>query len=217
MRDPYKVLGISPSATDIEVKNAYRALARKYHPDNYDSSNPLAELADEKMKEINEAYDEIMNMRRGRGANTSSTGANASTEDYNAEAGGASGTYRTEFNAIRDLINRRRMKEAETALARMPASSRGAEWHYLESLVLMHKGFVNDAMRELEIACSLDPSNTEYQQAKQMFNQTAGSYGRTYGGNMQAQRQCTTCDICNGLICADCCCECMGGDLISCC
>ena len=50
MTDPYKVLGISPTATDIEVKNAYRALARKYHPDNYTSDNPLADLATEKMK-----------------------------------------------------------------------------------------------------------------------------------------------------------------------
>jgi DnaJ-class molecular chaperone len=216
MRDPYKVLGISPNATDIEVKNAYRALARKYHPDNYDSSNPLAELADEKMKEINEAYDEIMNMRKG-GAHASGAGAQGANA-YSTNAEGASGAYRTEFNAIRDLINRRRMKEAETALARMPASARVAEWHYLESLVLMQRGFVNDAMRELEIACSLDPDNVEYQQAKQMFNQTAAGYGRTYGGNTTYRRGgCDACDVCNGLICADCCCECMGGDLISCC
>lgn len=206
MRDPYKVLGITKDATDIEVKNAYRALARKYHPDNYDASNPLADLASEKMKEINEAYDEIMNMRR---KGSSSNG-----------AGGNSSQYRTEFNTVRDLINRRRMKEAENTLARMPAAARGAEWHYLESLVLMHRGFVNDAMRELEIACSMDPDNMEYQKAKQMFNQTANGYGRTYygsGGTYQRGGGCDSCDVCSGLICADCCCECMGGDLISCC
>ena len=56
MRDPYTVLGVSPSATDEAVKKAYRELARKYHPDNY-QNNPLADLAEEKMKEINEAYD----------------------------------------------------------------------------------------------------------------------------------------------------------------
>lgn len=208
MSDPYKVLGISPNATDIEVKNAYRALARKYHPDNYDASNPLADLASEKMKEINEAYDQIMDMRKAR---TSSR-----AED---SMGSESASYRNEFNSVRDLINRRRMKEAENTLARMPAAARGAEWHYLESLVLMHRGFVNDAMRELEIACSLDPDNVEYQQAKQMFNQTAAGYGRTYygSGGTYHQRSCDACDVCNGLICADCCCECMGGDLISCC
>ena len=63
MSDPYKVLGVSPNATDDEIKTAYRELAKKYHPDNY-AESPLADLASEKMKEINEAYDTIMNDRR---------------------------------------------------------------------------------------------------------------------------------------------------------
>ena len=66
MNDPYKVLNVSPSASDEEVKKAYRDLARKYHPDNY-HDNPLADLAQEKMKEINEAYDTIQRQRHGRG------------------------------------------------------------------------------------------------------------------------------------------------------
>ena len=71
MNDPYKVLNVSPSASDEEVKKAYRDLARKYHPDNY-HDNPLADLAQEKMKEINEAYDTITKMRSGgyRGGKT---------------------------------------------------------------------------------------------------------------------------------------------------
>ena len=56
MRDPYEILGVSRDASDEEIKNAYRQLARKYHPDNY-ADNPLSDLASEKMKEINEAYD----------------------------------------------------------------------------------------------------------------------------------------------------------------
>ena len=60
MRDPYQVLGVPSTATDEEVKKAYRNLAKKYHPDNY-HDDPLADLAQEKMKEINEAYEEIQN------------------------------------------------------------------------------------------------------------------------------------------------------------
>ncbi len=67
MRDPYEVLGVSPNASDEEIKRAYRELARKYHPDNY-QNNPLADLAEEKMKEVNEAYDAITKSRSGGGA-----------------------------------------------------------------------------------------------------------------------------------------------------
>ena len=66
MTDPYEVLNIPSSATDEEVKKAYRDLARKYHPDNY-HDNPWADLAQEKMKEINAAYDTIQKQRGSRG------------------------------------------------------------------------------------------------------------------------------------------------------
>ena len=67
MSDPYRVLGVKPDASDDESKRAYRELARKYHPDNY-QNNPLADLAEEKMKEINQAYDAITKMRSGGGS-----------------------------------------------------------------------------------------------------------------------------------------------------
>ena len=66
MNDPYQVLGVSEGATDEEVKKAYRDLARKYHPDNY-HDNPLADLAQERMKEINAAYEQITKERNGGG------------------------------------------------------------------------------------------------------------------------------------------------------
>ena len=65
MNDPYSVLGVSPDASDEEIKKAYRELARKYHPDNY-QNNPLADLAEEKMKAINEAYDADLLPAAGR-------------------------------------------------------------------------------------------------------------------------------------------------------
>lgn len=198
MTDPYKVLGVSPDATDTEIKNAYRALARKYHPDNYQSDPAMAELAGEKMKEINAAYEEIN--RRRKGGNTAGGQGNASR-----------------YPEIRNMINARRYREAENALDAVPAADRGAEWHFLKSCVLMQRGYVNDAMREMEMACDMDPGNMEYQQAKQMFNQNADRFGTNYGGGNYRSQECSTCDMCSGLIMADCCCECMGGDLIPCC
>ena len=92
MRDPYQVLGVSPSASDDEVKKAYRDLARKYHPDNY-HDNPLADLAQERMKEINEAYEAVQSQRkRSSAASSASSGYGGG---YGAYRGG---TYGGSFN-----------------------------------------------------------------------------------------------------------------------
>ena len=64
VNDPYSVLGVSPNASDDEIKKAYRDLSRKYHPDSY-ANNPLANLAEERFKEVQEAYDQIMKERSG--------------------------------------------------------------------------------------------------------------------------------------------------------
>ena len=94
MNDPYKVLNVSPSASDEEVKKAYRDLARKYHPDNY-HDNPLADLAQEKMKQINEAYDAITKERAGGGAQYKTY-----TQPGSTSSGSASGPYRDVRTAI---------------------------------------------------------------------------------------------------------------------
>lgn len=67
MTDPYQVLGISPNATDDEVKRAYKELSRKYHPDSY-VNNPLADLAEDKFKEVQAAYTQIMDARANGGS-----------------------------------------------------------------------------------------------------------------------------------------------------
>ena len=216
-KDPFEVLGVARGASDEEIKNAYRALVKKYHPDNYDNDNPLKDLASEKMQEINYAYDQIQEMRRGNNAY------NGKGTYYQSYSGSNSGAYNSIYGEIRNDINRHRFADAERKLLDVDFTSRSAEWHYLMSLVLMSRNNVSDAMRELEIACNMDPSNTEYQRAKEMFNNNANGYGSTYYGSAQGggYRRRTSneemCDCCANLICLDCLCECMGGDLIACC
>lgn len=196
MKDPYKVLGISPDATDEQVKAAYREMARKYHPDNY-GDNPLSELAQEKMQEINEAYDTIVRSRKQGGGRT-----------------GGSGRY----GDIRRLVTEGRIEDAETLLNGTPGISRDAEWHFLKGSVLYKKGWLEDAFNHFATACRMDPTNAEYRAAYDQMNRQrqTGTYttGRGVSGGGGG---CTGCDMCTGLLCADCCCECMGGDLIRCC
>ena len=117
--DPYKVLNISPNATDDEVKTAYREMARKYHPDNY-ANNPLSDLAQEKMQEINEAYDAIIRMRKGGGSN--GTGG----------TGGYGRTGGSRYGDIRSMISTGRIQDAEVLLDGVPAASRDAEWFFIK-------------------------------------------------------------------------------------
>ena len=204
MKDPYKVLGVQPSATDEEIKDAYRALVKKYHPDKFADSD-LAELANEKMKEVNAAYDEIQKIR---------SGASQSKSSHSGGFNPGSSSSSEYYSRVRQLINMGNIYEAEQLLLTTPQQTRNAEWHYLYACVLVKKGYYADAQRFFDMACNMEPSNNEYQSARNMFrarSQQNGSY-RTYQSN-----GCCDLDCCSSLICADCCCECMGGDLIACC
>lgn len=200
MKDPYSVLGVDKNASEEEIKNAYRELARKYHPDNY-ADNPLSDLAGEKMKEINEAYDAIINNRR--------TGKKSSGGSYNSSA------Y-SSFPEIRTLINQGRLEQAQEVLDGVPPQSRNAEWYFLNGTVLYRRGWFDQAYTSFATASRMDPSNIEYRNALNMAQRQSGrQYNpyNTYGSGMGM----SGCDCCTNLICADCCCECMGGDLIPCC
>ncbi len=205
MNDPYKVLGVSPDASDDEIKKAYRALARKYHPDKYRDSD-LADLASEKMKEVNAAYEEIKQMRESGG------GKNKNSGSY---AGNTSSSGNPRYNEIRRYINNGNDRQAETLLNNIPVAERNAEWNFLMGCVCVKRGFFVDAQRFFDTACSMDPYNNEYRAAQERLRSRANGYGGGY--NTTSGGGCSGCDICSSLLCADCCCECCGGDLISCC
>lgn len=199
MKDPYSVLGVSPSASDAEIKKAYRQLAKKYHPDNY-ADSAMAELAQEKMQEINEAYDSIMNQRRG-----------------NTSGGYTGGRASSGFPDIRVMISQNRIEEALELLDGVPLEKRDAEWYFLNGSVQYRRGWFDNAFTSFSTACRMDPGNAEYREALNRMRNYAGGFQQNpyrSAGNMGG---CSACDMCQTLICADCCCECMGGDLIRCC
>lgn len=202
--DPYKVLGVSPSATDAEIKTAYRNLAKKYHPDKY-RGHDLEDLASEKLKEINQAYDMVQKERASGGGY--SKGAGSSYRGTNSGS--------AKFADIRRAIQTGDLTRADSMLDAI--SNRNAEWHYLKGMVFLKKGWYDGARQHFSTANNMDPGNAEYANAVNSVNQSAAGYGQQFYGSQRQGGGTDMCNICSGLLCADCCCECMGGDCISCC
>lgn len=197
--NPYEILGIPDNADDETIKRAYRDLVKKYHPDNF-KDNPLADLANEKLQKINEAYDMLT-----KGRASKNNGGSSGQRNY----GGSSA-----FPYVRTLIQQRRFNDADAELNKNNNGS--AEWHYLKGCVCIGKGWHFEGIQHLQTAVNMDPSNPEYRNMLNNISMRQNSY--THMGNNYGYRSNNDmCSCCSNLICADCCCEMMGGDLISCC
>lgn len=200
MKNPYEVIGVNQGASKEEIKKAYREQAKKYHPDQY-NNNPLKDLAEEKMRELNEAYDYLMNNSETSYTSSSEYSSNNSnSSDYS-------------YNSIRINIQNGNIRAAEDALNNI--SSRNAEWNFLMGMVQFRKGWYNDADSFLQTACRLDPANREYREALNAISRKNTTYRQPYNTRNAGNND--ICDICVKLWCADSLCECFGGDLIPCC
>ena len=190
MKDPYEVLGVPHGASDEEIKKAYRELARKYHPDNY-ANNPLADLAQEKMKEINEAYDTLT---KGGGSSSSAS------QNYGGYSSQSSYAVGGELNEVRRLIQMGALDQAEAKLDGI--AQHNAEWYFLRGAIAQRRGWMDEAAQNFRIAVNMDPNNIEYRSA---LNSIHGG-GNTY---RQTQYDATDdlCGCCSSLMCLNCLCS----------
>ena len=212
--DPYQVLGISPGATDDEIKKAYRNLSRKYHPDaNVNSPNKAQ--AEEKFKEVQQAYDSIMKQKQ-QGYNY---GGNAHGGAYgyggfgsgrsNGAYGGGYGqsTDSVEMQAAANYIAHRCYREALNVLNNI--SSREAKWYYYSAMANAGVGNNVTAMEHADTAVRMEPSNMQYRQLKQQlefggtwYTNMGSTYERPYAGSGSF---CLSM-LCMNLLC-NCCCR----------
>ncbi|MCI8538405.1 MAG: DnaJ domain-containing protein [Oscillospiraceae bacterium] len=195
MNDPYSVLGIQSNASGDEVRKAYRELARKYHPDNY-QDNPLADLAEEKMKEINEAYETITKQRAG---GSSYGGGGAAYQQQRSSGYQQSASSSPIYAQVRSAISGGNLARAEHLL--MQAPSRDAEWYFLSGSIAYQKGWLDEALANYQRAAAMDPGNPEYRQAMSYMQMGGQAYRPMGYGGFNA------CDCCPTLLCMNCMCR----------
>ncbi len=191
-KDPYQVLGVSPDASDEEIKKAYRDLTKKYHPD----LNPGDQTAADKMHEVNAAYDAIKN-----GTARASYGDGAAAETAYGPYGWASysgfnpytwyqqqerrQTERSEYTAARNYIRNRLYREALTALSGVPVEERDGRWYFLSGVAKMYQGNKIAALEDARKAVAMDPECEEYQNLLRQL-EGGGDFYNDYSTNYQS-------------------------------
>jgi molecular chaperone DnaJ len=203
----YEILGVRENASKEEIRSAYRELVKKYHPDKY-MDNPLADLAEEKLKEINEAYDYLMNNAHQETYTSYQEPSNQRKSYHNYQRGNE------DFQRVRSYI---RMGNYDAAFSLLQTLERNnAEWYFLSGLVSLGKGWYQQASDQIQTAMRMSPGNPEYINVWNDMNERIYHY---HGAARQKgyQQNNNLCQLCTCLYCSDCCCECCGGDLIECC
>lgn len=211
--NPFVILGVSRDASQNEILTVYKEKRQYYQEHIFDDGESGAEAA-RMLALLDSAYQQAMELSH---QNATVDGDGESSYEY-----------------VKQAIKDKNPERAQQELDRI--SYRTAEWHYYQSIVFYEKNWLNDSKKQLEIAIQKDPSNDKYRRAldnlKKKINgahpydkegsqgvysgtTSSASSARSYSQQASAADGC--CAACQALWCADCCCECMGGDLIRCC
>ncbi len=212
MIDPYQMLGVSRSATDDEIKKAYRTLSRKYHPDA-NINNPNKEEAEEKFKQVQQAYDQIMKEKQSGtnygtgssygGQNASGTG-NYGGFGYGDPFGTGGPNDNPKVRAAGNFISNGYYNEALKVLNEVPFSERRGQWYYYSSVANYKIGNTATAIEYIQRAVTLEPNNMQYRQFQQMLEYGGSWYSNM--GNMYG-RPTGTGDQCCSLLATFLCCQ----------
>ena len=205
MTDPYQVLGISRGASDEEIKKAYRNLSRKYHPDA-NVNNPNKEQAEERFKQVQAAYDQIMKEKQQGSEYGYGDGS------YYGDFGGFYGrtSYQEENSKLQAAANYIRngyYQEAIRVLSDIPNNERNGRWYYYSAIANRGIGNTATALEHIRYAVQLEPSNIQYRQFQQnleyggtWYTTMGSSYERPYAGSSWCLRM-----ILLNLFCNFCC------------
>ncbi len=180
MTDPYKVLGVSRDASKEEITKAYKKLAKKYHPD----LNPNNKEAEEKMREINKAYDMIRSGKADSYDNgNNGYGTGNAYGGYGTYGGYGYGTYGTggysnmggdPMRVAQMLIQLGRYYEAIQILNQV--TSRGGRWYYLMAVASYQTGNRIAALEYAKEAVTLEPENQEYKDFYERISYISENY-----------------------------------------
>jgi len=210
-KDPYLILGIERGASQEEVEKAYKTLRAKYSDLKFEEGEVGANAA-KMLGKLDMAYEDCLMDIRDR-------------ENVR--------NYGSSYGEIENLIKEKKYEDAQTLLDKCEV--RDAEWHYMEAQIFYKRQWHSEAKAQLEIACDLDPSNEKYkstlERLERVMNRPKDAEFNSERGQRQSRAGYTNpnssdfadngsdacCNACSTLLCADCCCECMGGDLIPCC
>lgn len=222
MTDPYQVLGVSRDASTEEIKKAYRTLSRKYHPDA-NINNPNKAEAEEKFKQVQQAYKQIMEEKENGTSSYSSQGSYGGSYGnggYGGNYGGynyGSSTEDAELRAAANYLNNMRYQEAMRVLNNI--SRHNAQWYYLHAIANAGLGNNISAVQDAQTAVNMEPDNMQYRQllsqlqgGGQWYTDMGQGYGyERAGGDMG--KWCCECLAINAM----CNCCCYGGRGFYCC